>query len=267
MTEKPLLGKTVLVTRARDQSQEFVGCLEKRGAETVSLPTIKIVPPRSWDSVDRAIDRLDGYDWIVFTSVNGVNFFWRRMAEKQLFSFPRSLKVCTIGPATTKQVEQKGARVDYMPREYVAEAILQGFEAMAIQGKRILLARVKKARDILPQGLRKMGARVDVVETYRTIKPGGGARILKRLLDEKKINVVTFTSSSTVNHLVDLLKKEDVKKLLEIVVLASSGPVTTQTLRTHGLEADIQAHPYTIPGLTQAIVDYFVQSRPPATVR
>ena len=166
--------------------------------------------------LDRAIDQLKSYDWIIFTSANGVNFFWQRMKEKgKRLRLPSSLKVCAIGPATANQLKEKGISVDYMPKEFVAEAILKGFEKMPMKGKRILLARAKKARDVLPKGLRELGAEVDVVEVYRTVKPRGGAKRLRRLLTEGKIDVITFTSSSTVNHFAELLKKEDLKKMLK----------------------------------------------------
>ncbi len=139
----------------------------------------------------------------------------------------------------------------------MAEAILQGFEKMAIRGKRILLARVKQARDLLPKGLRTLGAEVEVVEAYRTVKPRGGARRLKSILANGKVDVITFTSSSTVNHFVELLKKEDLKELLKGIAIACIGPITAQTAESLGLEVHIQPEEYTIPSLTQAISEYF----------
>ena len=262
MDDHPLKNKRILITRAREQSGEFATRLRHLGAEVIEFPTIEIVPPRRWEELDRAIDRFDSYDWIIFTSVNGVNFFWERVKEKgKEHRFPSSVRVCAIGPATANQLKNNGIQVDYTPREFVAESILKGFEKMAVQGKRILLARVKKARDILPKGLKEMGAEVDVVEAYRTVKPRGGSKRLKKILAEGKVDAITFTSSSTVNHFVELLEKENVKKLLKGIAIASIGPVTSRTAKEWRLEVHIQPEEYTIPALTQAIVEYFANKR------
>jgi uroporphyrinogen III methyltransferase/synthase len=258
MNEQSLAGRTILITRAREQSGEFGSRLEDLGAEVIEFPTIEIVPPLSWEELDRAIDRLPSYDWVIFTSVNGVDFFWKRLSERMKKpQIPSLLKFCAIGPATARQLQERGIRVDYTPKEFVAEAILQGFEKMAIRGKRILLARVKQARDILPKGLRRLGAEVEVVEAYRTIIPRGGAKRLKSILANGKVDVITFTSSSTVNHFVELLKKENVKELLEEITIACIGPVTAQTAESLGMTVHIQPQEYTIPSLTQAISEYF----------
>ena len=258
MPNTSLQGKRILITRARDQAGQFSTLLRRLGAEVIEFPTIEVVPPLHWEGLDRAVVQLASYDWIIFTSANGVKFFWERLKEKgKEDDFPSRLKVCAIGPATAKQLEEKGIGIDYMPKEYVAEAILEGFERMAIRGKRILLARARVARDVLPGGLRKAGARVDVVETYRTIKPRGGARKLKQLLSAGEIDTVTFTSSSTVNHFMELLKKEDWKRLLDGIAVACIGPVTARTAREWGMGVHIQPEAYTIPALTKAIADYF----------
>jgi len=258
MTDPPLTGKRILVTRAREQAGELTDSLKGLGADVLAFPTIEIVPPRSWEGLDRAIAQLASYDWIIFTSVNGVRFFLERLlAKTNTLSLPSSLKVCAIGPATARKLEEKGIHVDYMPSEYVAEAIVQGFEKIGVKGKRILLARVKKARDVLPKNLRSMGSVVDVVEAYRTVKPRGGSTRLKRILAGSQIDVVTFTSSSTVNHFMELLEKEDLRAPLRGIAIASIGPVTSQTVRQYGLEVSVQPADYTIPALAQAVVDYF----------
>ena len=146
-----------------------------------------------------------------------------------------------------------------MPKEFIAEAILKGFEKMPVKGKRILLARAKKARDVLPKGLRKMGAEIDVVEVYRTVRPKGGLKRLRQRLTKEKIDVITFTSSSTVDHFAELLKKEDLKKLLRGIAIACIGPVTTRTAKRWGINVQIQPRQYTIPALTQAIADNFAR--------
>jgi len=262
MGKRPLLGKKILVTRARDQSSQFAARLRNLGAEVIEYPTIEILPPPSWDGLDRAINGLRSYDWIIFTSANGVNFFWQRLTDKRKnssFLFP--LKICAIGPATAKELKKKGIGVDYVPKEFVAESILQGFRKIMIQGKRILLARAKVARDVLPKGLRKMGAEVDVVEAYRTVKPRGGKKRLKQLLTDGKMDIITFTSSSTVNHFTELLNENDLKKLLRGITIACIGPITAQTAKKWGMRVQIQPKQYTIAALTQAIADYFAPHR------
>ncbi len=257
--EKPLVGRKILITRARDQAAAFSSSLKDLGAEVIELPTIEIVQPPSWKGLDRAIDQMESYDWVIFTSANGVNFFWQRWTEKNRRHLPPSLKVCAIGPATAYQLMEKGMEVHYTPKEFVAEAILKGFEKSALKGKRILLARAKEARDVLPEGLKKMGAKVDVVEVYRTVKPQGGSKKLKELLTKRKVDAITFTSSSTVNHFVELLKKEDLQKLLNHVVIACIGPITARTAKNWRMRVQIQPKEYTIPALTHAIAQYFMR--------
>jgi len=258
MNKKSLAGKRILITRAREQSGDFAAQLKKRGAEVIEFPTIEMVPPLHWGEVDRAIDQLKSYDWIIFTSANGVDFFWQRVKERgKNLRLPSSLKVCAIGPATAHRLKEKRASVHYVPEKFVAESILEGFEKMFFKGKRILLARAKKARDILPKGLRKMGAEVEVVAVYRTVKPRGGSKKLKKLLAEGKIDVIAFTSSSTVNHFAGLLKTENLKKLVKGIAIACIGPVTARTAKEWALKVQVQPKQYTIPDLTQAIAEYF----------
>jgi len=258
MNKTPLTGKRILITRAHDQASEFATKLRNLGAEVIEFPTIEIAPPRSRKELDQAINGLKSYDWIIFTSANGVNFFWQRLADKKKgLSLPSSLKVAAIGPATTKKLKEKGIRVAYKPKEFIAEGILKGFKKMDLKGKRILLARAKNARDILPKGLRKMGSEVDVVEAYRTVKPRGGSKRLGQILRGERIDAITFTSSSTVNHFVELLKAEDLTELLKGITIACIGPVTARTVKDWGLKVQIQPKQYTIPALTRAILDYF----------
>ena len=261
MDKKALIGKRILITRAREQSGDFAAQLERLGAEVIEFPTIEIVPPLHWGNVDRAMDQLKSYDWIIFTSANGVTFFWQRAKERgKNLRLPSSLKVCAIGPATADRLKKKRVSVRYIPKEFIAESILEGFEKMVIKRKRILLARAKKARDVLPEGLKDLGAEVDVVAVYRTIRPRGGSKKLRRLLLEGEIDVIAFTSSSTVNHFAELLKNKDLKKLLKGIAIACIGPVTARTAKEWGLKVRIQPKQYTIPGLTRAIAEYFARN-------
>ena len=263
MSEKPLARKKFLITRTREQSGDFVAQLKKLGAEVIEFPTIEIAPPTHWKGVDQAVDQLKSYDWIIFTSANGVIFFWQRLKERgKSLRLPLSLKVCAIGPATASQLRKKGVSVSYIPKEFIAESILDGFKRQRMEGKRILLARAKKARDVLPKGLKKMGADVDVVEVYRTVRPKGGSKRMNKLLTEGKIDVITFTSSSAVGHFADLLKKEDLKNLVKGIAIACIGPVTARTAKERGLKVRIQPKQYTIPALTRAIAEYFSPPKP-----
>jgi len=259
--KKPLAGKRILITRARDQAAVFSSSLRDLGAEVIELPTIEIMPPASWKGLDRAIDQITSYNWLIFTSANGVNFFWQRWKERNKDRLPPSLRICAIGPATAYQLMEKGIEVHITPKEFVAEAILREFEKSMLKGKRILLARAKEARDILPEGLRKMGAQVDVVETYRTVKPKGGSKSLKELLMKGKVDAITFTSSSTVNHFAELLKKEDLQNLLRGITIACIGPITARTAKNWKMRVQIQPKEYTIPALTQAITQYFARKQ------
>ncbi len=254
----PLAGKRVVITRPETQTSQLIGSLREAGAIPILFPTIAIEPVADNGALDQALANLPAYDWVIFTSANGVHYFWQRLEERSNhFRVPSSLKVCAIGPATANELRKKGVRVDYIPKEYIAEAILDGFGRMTLQGSQILLARAKIARDVLPRGLRKMGAKVDVVEVYRTIKPKGGTRRLRQLLADEKIDLITFTSSSTVNHFVELLKKEYLKSALKGIVIACIGPVTSRTAKAWGMRVQIQPKAYTSPALTRVIAEYF----------
>ena len=258
---KPLLGRRIVVTRARSQASSFVRAIEEQGGEVVKFPTIEIHPPKSYGPLDRSIQAIKSYQWIIFTSVNGVRLFLDRV--KQLQQDMRDLegiKIAAIGPETASAIEAVPLRVDLMPHEYRAEAILQEFRPEEMRGKRLLLPRAAEARDILPTTLREWGAEADVVETYRTVAAKNDAPRLRKLLLEKKIDMVTFTSSSTVNHFAALFSDEDLKGLLAGTAIGCIGPITQKTAEEKGIRVDVVARDYTIAGLIQAIVEYF--SRP-----
>jgi uroporphyrinogen III methyltransferase/synthase len=255
--DKPLFGKRILITRAREQASAFAQRLEAAGAEVVEFPTIQIVPPDSWDPLDTAIGRLRDYQWAIFTSANGVRFFWERMRHvgrdvRDLFG----IRVCAIGPATAAALLERGVRADVVPAEFRAEALVDALAGQPIRGTRILLARAAEAREVLPDELARHGATVDVVPAYRTIKSGANAEELRDLLREGKIHVVTFTSSSTVNHFLELAGDE-APTLLRGVVVASIGPITAETAGRHGISSQIVPTSYTIPALTEALVRHF----------
>jgi uroporphyrinogen III methyltransferase/synthase len=247
----PLFGRKIVVTRAADQADELSDRLRGLGADAVELPVISLEPPADPAPLDRAIEHLASYDWLIFTSVNGVRFFLNRL--DQSWHDLRSLKarICAIGPATRKAIEDLHLKVDLMPEEYVAESLLKAFASENLAGQRILLPRAAVARDVIPTELAKLGAQVDVVEAYRNVvPPNAQARARQIFSAEKKPDWITFTSSSTVKNLLAITGRE----ALEGVRIASIGPVTSSTLCAHGLKADAEAKQFTLDGLVEAIL-------------
>ena len=257
--EKPLLGKRIVITRAQGQAGELSQLLKEYGAQVIEFPTIEIVPPDSWYPVDMAIENLETYHWIIFTSTNGVKFFLKRLKlkKRRLAEF-NDLRFCAIGPGTAQEIEKVGVKVDLVPDQYCAEALVQSLGTEELEGRRILLARAKKARDLLPKELRKLRAAVDVVEVYQTIMPNFSKREIERVLQGDRIDLITFTSSSTVNHFFHMYEeKVGLKDPLVGVAIAAIGPITGNTLRRRGITPHIIPNSYTIPALTEAIVEYF----------
>jgi uroporphyrinogen III methyltransferase/synthase len=252
---KPLFGKHILVTRSRSQASELADLLEKNGAEPIEFPTIKIVPPENFDQLDSAIENLGKYNWLIFTSANGVDFFFERLKflGKDLREL-KGIRIAAIGPATAKKLENLNLLIDYVPKEYKAEAVIEGFKKFGVSGLNILIPRAEVAREILPDQLREMGANVDVVTAYKTVMDHSKVDKVKKMLLQGKIDIVTFTSSSTVKNFTKLLKDLDLKKLLEKVAIACIGPITAETARNLGLKVDIEAKEYTIHGLVEAII-------------
>jgi len=257
-----LTGLRILVGRARHQASALSAGLRDLGAEVREIPFIEIRKPRSYKGLDGALKNLSQYDWLILTSVNGVEAVWERLRKLRLGGKPmRHLKIAAIGPATRQAIEQHGMKVDVVPREYVAESVVASLRRR-VKGKRVLLARAKVARDVIPHELRKIGARVDVVEAYETVIPESSRRRLRAALKSRKQcpHWITFTSSSTVRNFVALLAESrgrvarvHIGKETDRVRFASIGPITSSTLRAVGLPVDIEAAEYTIPGLIKAI--------------
>ncbi len=256
---KPLFGKKVVVTRAREQASDFAAGLTDLGADVIEFPTIQTAPPESWESLDTAISKLRDYDWIVFTSVNGVHFFVKRLREtghdiRSLYG----VKVCAIGPKTAEAIENLGVRVDVLPNEYRAEAIITALGEKELSGKKVLIPRAKVAREVLPVEMKKMGAEVTIAETYVTVKPVTRRDEVRSLFKEGRIDVVTFTSSSTVTKFIEMWDSpEEALSLMNGVTVASIGPITSDTARKNGLEPTIEPAEYTTAALTKSIEDHF----------
>jgi uroporphyrinogen III methyltransferase/synthase len=252
---KPLFGKGVVITRPEKQADDLAQLLIKEGANPIHFPTIKIVPPPSWCDLDAAIKNLEDYDWLIFTSANGVAFFFERLfAKKKDIRDLKGVKICCIGPATAQQVESKGIKVDLVPEKFISEGILKSFSGKNLKGKKILIARAAEARDVLPEGLKKLGAKVDIVTAYETVNSGKKKNDLETLFKENQVDVITFTSSSTVNNFVKIMGRSF--KLPKGVKIACIGPVTAAAAKKAGLSVDIHQEEYTMEGLVGALINY-----------
>ena len=246
----PLFGKRIVVTRAREQADAFAMRLRTLGADAIEVPTIEIAPATDYAPLDQAITDLAVYDWLIFTSANGVRFFVDRLDRSGSDLRALRARICAIGPATRAAVEALHLKVDLMGKEYVAEGLLDAFAAYDLAGKRILLPRAAVARDLVPTELARRGARVDVVEAYRTVVPAHAAEAVRAAL-ARKPDCVTFTSSSTVQNFVAVAGAD----ALRGIPVASIGPITTETARRLGIEVKAQASSFTIDGLVRAVLE------------
>jgi uroporphyrinogen III methyltransferase / synthase len=254
--KKPLFGKGIVITRPERQADDLARLLAAEGAHAIHFPTIKIIPPEDLNELDNAINRLDTYNWIIFTSANGVQYFLERLSEQNKdIRELKGIKICCIGPATAEQITKRGIKVDLVPEHYISEGILKSFAAIDMHGKKVLIPRAAQARDVLPEGLRKMGAQVDVVPAYTTINSGRKKEELAGQIADNRVNVITFTSSSTVTNFLEIMGK-DYSLPLQIKI-ACIGPITAATARKAGLKVDIEQDEYTMAGLVQALIDYF----------
>jgi uroporphyrinogen-III synthase len=254
---RPLTGLRVLVGRARHQASALSAGLRALGAEVIEIPFIEIRPPQSYKPLDTALKQIAAYDWLILTSVNGVDALAARMKrlrmKPELF---KQVKVAAIGPATRDAIKELGLKVAVVPERYVAESVVECLRGK-VGGKKALLARAKIARDVIPRELRKLGANVDVVEAYKTVVPEPSREMLCALMRQpkKQPDIVTFTSSSTVRNFVELLREQEPPLDPGRIRCASIGPITSATLREVGLPVDIEAKEYTIPGLLRALVE------------
>src|SRR5271166_287678 len=260
---KPLSGCRVLVSRARKQAGALSSALKQLGCQVIEIPFIEIRKPASFAALDIVLHNLSNYDWLVLTSVNGVEALFERMAKYRLAKSALShLKIAAIGPATKAAIEKRGLTVTVKPKEYIAESVVASLHKR-VKGKRVLLVRAKVARDVIPRELRKAGAIVDVIEAYETVVPKQSKTRLRAALGGKrKPHAITFTSSSTVKNFVALLRLRGARAVLKKsapnrgVHSASIGPVTSATLREFGLQVDIEAKKFDIPGLIAAILEH-----------
>lgn len=266
--ENPLEGINIVITRARKQSDTFASNLESLGAKVLSCPTIEIVPPDSYELLDEAIENLYGYDWIIFTSVNGIEYFLQRFESlghdiTELYD----LRVCAVGEATAVYLRDSDIHVDVVPRLFSAEGV---FEALSdyvggiaqLARLNILLPRAAVARDYLPNTLEAAGARVDDIPVYKTIaaKSPEFAKV-KAMIQGGGIDCITFTSPSTITNFAQLFETNDLSEILEDVKVACIGEITSTTATEFGLVTKIRPFESTIQALTNAIVEFFSKQK------
>ena len=255
----PLFGRGIVITRPEPQAASMATLLQGAGARVISFPTIRIAPPESWEGLDAAIQHLEDYSWLVFTSANGVHFFLERLhaAGRDLRDL-KGIRICTIGPATAEILDGRGLHVDLVPETYLSEGVVAAFERFALSGQRILLPRAEKARDVIPEGLTRQGAVVDVVTAYRTVNSGRKASELAEEIARGHVDVLTFTSPSTVTNFLEIMGP-DFLPLPGGIRVACIGPVTAAAAEKAGLPVDILQETYTVPGLVESLKTFFVK--------
>ncbi|MFN2453102.1 MAG: uroporphyrinogen-III synthase [Pyrinomonadaceae bacterium] len=262
--KQPLANRTIVITRARAQAADFVAALEQDGARVVSCPTIEIVEPESYAQLDDAIENLYGYDWIVFTSTNGVDFFLRRLETlgHDITELDEA-RVCAVGAATAERLSEAQVHVDVVPQEFKAEGVFAALELFVggrehLSSLRFLIPRAAVARDYLPRTLEAVGARVDIATAYRTVRPETSERgRVEALLAGGAVDCIAFTSASTVKNFAQLFDTHDLRELLNGVGVACIGDITAQAAAEFNLRTDIQPTESTVPALARAISAYF----------
>lgn len=248
--QKPLFGTRVIVTRARGQAEELCELLREQGAQPVEIPLIELAPLEDYSALDGCMAQLSSYDWIVFTSSNAVEFFFARLRVRALDARAIRGRICAIGPATAASLDALHLRPDLVPSEALSEGVAAAFANHDLSGARVLIPRAAEAREVIPQVLTRMGAAVDIADTYRNVIPANAADLVRTYLADARADWITFTSGSTVKNWLALAGRDS----LAGVRVASIGPATSEVARKHGIDITVQADPHTAPGLVEAIV-------------
>jgi uroporphyrinogen III methyltransferase/synthase len=264
--KRPLFSKRVVVTRTRDQASELVNLLENFGAECIEYPMIALEPVASYEILDRALAEIETYHWLLFTSINAVDYFFKRLFEmgKDVRDL-KGPKIAAVGRVTAEALLSRGIRPDLLPQEFTGDGLAESLAGKGVRDLRILIPRALKARETLPEALGRVGAEVTVAPVYQNVLPTNNAgeqlqEELRRALQEKSVDMVTFTSSSTVKNfvrLLDITTPDEMQKLMSGVAVATIGPITAKTAEQFGLHVDVQPSEYTIPDLVESIVMYF----------
>lgn len=255
MSDRPLAGCTILVTRARSQAGRLSQVLRVRGAKVLEIPAIEIVPPASYAALDAALRNLSQYQWLIVTSANGAQALGERKSALGVQAEAVAhLQVAAVGSGTTQALQKAGFAVAVTPREYVAESLLETLGERT-RGEHVLLARAAVARDVIPDALRAQGATVDVVDAYQTVIPAESVTEIRAIFQSGRPapDAATFTSSSTVTNFLALLREAGVTRPAEMKAV-SIGPITSTTLREHGWEPAAEAEPHDLSGLVEALV-------------
>ena len=258
---RPLFGRRIVVTRSREQAGELVEMLEERGAEAIQAPTIRIAPAEDAAALDRACAEAGTYNWIVFTSANAVEYFMQRVLANGDVRDLKGVRLCAIGPSTEQRLSRYGLRVDVMPDEANSEAVMDALRAAGkLKAARVLLPRADIAREVLADQLRDAGAEVTEVAAYRTMlgeTERDADQDIYRMLLDRQIDAITFTSASTVKNFAKIFGEEQAADLLRTTVVASIGPVTAEAAQQLGIKTTVMPERYTIPDLVDALVEHF----------
>ncbi len=255
----PLFGKRIVLTRVREQGGRFSRQLERFGAEIFYLPTIQIVPPNSFDFLDDAIEKIEEFDWILFTSANAVQgFLDRLMARGRDVRHLRGTLICSVGTATARALHERGIKTDLIPREFRGEGIIDALAKQGgIQGKRVLIPRAEKAREMLPESLRKSGAEVVVATTYRNIEPRIDPEDLQEILVRRKAHIIVFTSPSSIRNFMKAVEEQGLQNSMTDIRIASIGPVTTKAAQKAGIQVDIEPAVSTLESISESILRHY----------
>lgn len=259
--KRPLFGKKILVTRTREQASELVSGLEEHGAHCVECSTINIQPNDSYEVLDGEFERLDEYHWILFTSLNGIKYFFERLYEKGLDARDmRGPSIGVVGKSTADLLHTYGLNADLIPPTFTGEGLGRSLLDQGVEGRNVLLPRALQAREILPEILRGAGARVTVAPVYKNVLPEGRKEDLREELESGTVDMITFTSSSTVRNFLSMLEPKDEQELTDLlkdVKIAAIGPITAKTVTDNGLTVDLQPESYTISDMVDAVVNYY----------
>ncbi len=259
--KRPLFSKKIIVTRTREQASELVAGLEEFGANCLECSTIHIKPADSYDVLDDELERLKEYHWILFTSLNGVKYFFERLYSKGMDA--RDLSgpdLAVVGKSTADYLLRYGLNADLIPSTFTGEGLAEALLDQGVEGRNILIPRALHGREILPETLRGAGAQVTVAPVYQNCPAEGDKESLRKELETGGVEMITFTSSSTVRNFLEMIdaeNQEELRKILAGIKIAAIGPITAKTVTDKGLQVDVQAKEFTIPGLIQAIVDYY----------
>ena len=271
--KKPLFGQRILVTREHSTGFEL---LEELGAEIMEFHTIEIVPPDDWTELDRAMEKIDSYDWLIFTSVNGVKFFFQRLMDRDRdIRDLKGVRICAVGSKTASAIKKYGIKTDLVPEKFNAEGLIEAFVSEhrarnmehrtqntehGLRGIKILLPRAETAREVFPQKVRELGGEIDVFTAYRTVKPEVHGKRLKRFLKKGKISIATFTSAATFNNFMEIMGEEALD-LLKDVVIAAIGPVTAKAVEKAGLKVRIMPQKATVDAMVKEIIEQATTGR------